>query len=204
MLATSFGLEVSVLVASPGNCTRRLMTSTAYQSLSQSQSSPEHVATSFVIGCRVVVLQLNTEGISKAKTQVIEHLVSKSGATVILLQETHATNPNSLKIPGYSLAAHTSSRVHDMVTVMSSSLRWQAIASSSPTNDLEWTTTEVKGITITNVCKPPGTRLHPESLPRYPKPCIYAGDFTVAARLGATPVLTQMATSWKTGHPLQI
>ena len=188
MISENFGQEVSVHIMPAGNCTCRLMTSTAYQSQSlsqtqslsqsQSQSQPslEHGAASFVIGCRVVVLQLNTEDISKAKTQVIEYLVSK-WSYCYLAQETHATNLNALKIPGYSLAAYTSSRIHGAATLMSSSLRWHTIASSSPTNDLEWITTEMEGITITNVYKPPDTRFHLESLPQYPKPCIYAGNF---------------------------
>ncbi len=45
-------------------------------------------------------MQLKAEGISKAKIQVIEHLPTKNLATVILLQETHVTNPDVLNIPG--------------------------------------------------------------------------------------------------------
>ena len=83
--------------------------------------SPEHAscsrrATSVVIRRGLVLLQLNAEGISKANIQVIEHLATKNLATVILLQETHVTNPDVLNIPGYSLAAYTSSRVHGVAT----------------------------------------------------------------------------------------
>ena len=66
----------------------RQMTSTA----NLPHPSPEHAsfsgrATSVVIRRELVFLQLNAEGISKAKIQVIEHLATKNLATVILLQK---------------------------------------------------------------------------------------------------------------------
>ena len=144
--------------------------------------SPEHApfsgrATSVVIRRGLVLLQLNAEVISKAKIQVIEHLATKNLATVILLQETHVTNPDVLNIPGYSLAAYTSSRVHGVATFVQCPTKWRDIASSTLAEEVEWVTTEVEGVNITNVYKPPGIRLCLDSLPRYQQPCIYAGDF---------------------------
>ena len=144
--------------------------------------SPEHAsfsgrATPVVIRRGLVLLQLNAEGISKAKIQVIQHLATKNLATVILLQETHVTNPDVLNIPGYTLAAYTSSRVHGVATFVQCSTKWRDIASSTPEEEVEWVTTEVEGVNITNVYKPPGTRLCLDSLPRFQQPCIYAGDF---------------------------
>ena len=134
-------------------------------------------ATSVVIVRGLVLLQLNAEGISKAKIQVIEHLATKSLATVILLQETHVANPDVLNIPGYSLVAHTSRRVHGVATFVQCSTKWRDIASSMPAEEVDWVTTEVEGVNITNVYKPQGTRLCLDSLPRYQQPSIYAGDF---------------------------
>ena len=144
--------------------------------------SPEHAsfsgrATSVVIRQWLVLLQLNAEGISKANIQVIEDLATKNLATVILLQETHVTNPDVLNIPGYSLAAYTSSRVHGVATFVQCPTKWRDIASSTRAEEVEWVTTEVEGVNITNVYKPPGTRLCLDSIPRYQPPCIYAGDF---------------------------
>ena len=144
--------------------------------------SPEHAsfsgrATSVVIRRGLVLLQLNAEGISKAKIQVIEYLATKNLATVILLQETHVTNPDVLNIPGYSLAAYTSSRVHGVATFVQCPTKWRDIASSTLAEEVEWVTTEVEGVNITNVYKPYGTRLCLDSIPRYQQPCIYAGGF---------------------------
>ena len=139
--------------------------------------SPEHASftgrpTSVVIRRGLVLLQLNAEGISKAKIQVIEHL-----ATVILLQETHVTNPDVLNIPDNSPAACTSSIVHGVATFVQCPTKWRDIASSTLAEEVEWVTTEVEGVNITNVYKPTGTRLCLDSTPRYQRPCINAGDF---------------------------
>ena len=98
------------------------------QPSSQPSPSPQHApfsgrATSAVIGRGIVLMQINAEGISKAKTEIITHLATENGATVILLQETHATKPNVLNIPGYNLAAHTISGVHGIATFVLSSAK---------------------------------------------------------------------------------
>ena len=144
--------KVSVLVASPGNCDSRQMTSTA----NLPHPSPEHAsftgrAISVVIRRGLVLLQLNAEGISKAIIQVIEHIATNNLAKVILLQETHVTNPDVLNIPGYSLDAHTSSRIHGVATFMQCSTKWRDIASSTPAEEVEWVTTEVDGVNVTTV-----------------------------------------------------
>ena len=116
------------------------------------------------------------EGISKAKFQVIHHLATTHETTAILLQETHSTNPSSLYLPSYTLAAHTTSSIYGLATFVCDSIRWHNMASSAQ-DDIEWTSIHLEGVTITNVYKPPGSQLSPESLPHYPQPCIYSGDF---------------------------
>ena len=48
----------------------------------------------------VTLLQLNVEGLTKAKINVIEHLAQKYNPTAILLQETHVSDTSRLKICG--------------------------------------------------------------------------------------------------------
>ena len=91
---------------------RQMTSTTNLRHPSPEQASFSGRAYSIVIRRGLVLLQLNAEGISKTKIQVIEHLATKNLATVILLLETHVTNPDVLNIPGYSLAAYTNSRVH--------------------------------------------------------------------------------------------
>ena len=98
-------------------------------------------------------------------------------STVILLQETNVTNPDVLNIPGYRLAEYTSSIVHGVASFVQCPTKWRYTASSTFAEEVEWVTTEVEGVNITNVYKPPVTRLCLDSIPRYQQPCIYAGDF---------------------------
>ena len=144
---------------------------------SSSHPPPEYVpfsgwAVPTVIGQELVLLQLNIEGISKAKLEIISHLATENKATTILLQEMHATRPDMLTIPGYSLAAHTISDSYGIATFVIDSAKWNKITFSQPDSDIEWAVTEVEGVNITNIYKPPGTRLVADSLPHHPSPCI--------------------------------
>ena len=57
-----------------------------------------------------MLLQLNAEGLSKAEVEIIAHLAKESGATVILLQETHITKLGILELPGLTTAAYIHSK----------------------------------------------------------------------------------------------
>ena len=60
--------------------------------------SPKHVPlsgqTPFFKRSGIRLLQLNIQGIAKAKIFIIKHLADTHDATAILLQETHAANHN--------------------------------------------------------------------------------------------------------------
>ena len=103
-------LETAAALQSLRIC--RPMVSKVTVTTSSSHHPPEHTpftgrAVPTIIGWELILLQLNVKGISKAKLEIISHLATENKATTILLQETHATRPDMLTIPGYSLAAHT-------------------------------------------------------------------------------------------------
>ena len=50
---------------------------------------------------RPTILQLNIEGLTASKMNVLHHLAMQSEALVILLQETHCTNAEKLVLPNY-------------------------------------------------------------------------------------------------------
>ena len=52
------------------------------------------------------LMQINVEGLTKAKREVIQHLAQKHRAVGILLQETHSTKDEQLQIPGFIAAIH--------------------------------------------------------------------------------------------------
>ena len=136
---------------------------------SSSHPPPEHVhfsgrAVPTIIGQELFLLQLNVEGIFKAKLKIITHLATENKANTILLQEMHAKRPDMLTIPGYSLAAHTISDSYGIDTFIIDSAKWHKIAFSQPDSDIEWAFTEVEGVNITNIYKPPGTHFITELL----------------------------------------
>ena len=148
----------------------------------QTRSSPEHAplsgrAPTDAVRTGISLLQLNAEGLTKAKVILIEHLLQSTNATAILLQETHVSSSSRLKIPGYTLAAYTESDTHGIATFVHNSAKWRAVAASNPDSDLEWAATQIEGVTVINVYKPPTTRLLEDSIPFFDQPCMYAGDF---------------------------
>ena len=103
----------------------------------------------------------------------------------------HVINPEVLNIPGYS---------HGVGIFVQCSKKWRDIAYSTPAEEVEWVTTEVERVNITNVYKPPGTRL-----------CIDSSNnlaftreiSTVTALRGDTAPLIQTVPHSNTGLPMQ-
>ena len=72
-----------------------------------------HIANKFQ---RPTILQLNIEGLTASKMNVLHHLAMQSEALVILLQETHCTDAEKLVLPNYQLAGSSLSRKHCLAT----------------------------------------------------------------------------------------
>ena len=98
----------------------------------------------------------------------------ESGNSDIATRDTRHESRRAEHTMLHSSCVQQSSR---RATFVQCSTKWRDIASSTPEEEVEWVTTEVEGVNITNVYKPPGTRLCLDSLPRFQQPCIYAGDF---------------------------
>ena len=133
-----------------------------------------HIANKFR---RPTILQLNIEGLTASKINVLHHLAMQSEALVILLQETHCTDAEKLVLPHYQLAGSSLSRKHGLATFVHEQLRYTLLDQSPPTSEIEWLCVDVDGYKIVNVYKPPPTRLRTLDLPVFPNPCLYAGDF---------------------------
>ena len=145
-------------------------------------TDPEHPpfeeqAKSSVVRAGVITIQLNVEGLTKAKCAITEHLMKKCKTIAILLQETYSLDLSELKIFGYNLAACTNSSTHVITSLVKNSASWTPISSSKTDGEVKWTATEIEGTTVVNVYKPPNTKLQVNSIPAFASPCIYAGDF---------------------------
>lgn len=123
------------------------------------------------------IIQLNVEGLSSSKLNIIEQLAINNKASIILLQETHWSTSTKLALPNYVLAGFITSRTHGLATFVRQNLSWSHEGQSPSSSDIEWICTNVHGNHIVNVYKPPPSHLSTTSLPVFPPPCIYAGDF---------------------------
>ena len=55
----------------------------------------------------LAIIQLNVEGLTTAKLDILEQLATNNKATIVLLQETHQENDTILKFHRYTLAGQT-------------------------------------------------------------------------------------------------
>ena len=79
-----------------------------------------HIANKFR---RPTILQLNIEGLTASKMNVLHHLAMQSEALVILLQETHCTDAEKLVLPYYQLAGSSFSRKSSLARLVHERLR---------------------------------------------------------------------------------
>ena len=125
----------------------------------------------------LAILQLNVEGLTTAKLDILEHVANNSKAIVILLQETHKESDSILKISGFTLAGQTKSKHHGLATFIRDDVQWTPIDQCREDAEVEWIATKVQETTVVNIYKPPTSRLEQGSFPDHPAPVVYAGDF---------------------------
>ena len=101
-----------------------------------------HIANKFR---RPTILQLNIEGLTASKMNVLHHLAVQSEALVILLQETHCTDAEKLVLPYYQLAGSSSSRKYGLATFVHERLRYMLLDQSPPTSEIKWLCVDVDG-----------------------------------------------------------
>ena len=133
-----------------------------------------HIANKFR---RPTILQLNIEGLTASKMNILHHLAMQSEALLILLQEIHYIDAEKLVLPNYQLAGSSLSRKHGLATFVHERLRYTLLNQSPLTLEIEWLCVDVNGYKIIKVYKPPSTRLRTLDLPVLLHPCLYAGDF---------------------------
>ena len=111
------------------------------------------------------ILQLNIEGLTASKMNVLYHVAAQREALVILLQETYCTSTQKLVLPDYELAGFSLSRKHGLATFVHERLKWTFFNESPPTSETEWLCIDIDGYKIVNVYKPPPIRLQVFDVP---------------------------------------
>ena len=128
------------------------------------------------IGPAIRILQLNIEGISAAKREILSTICSKHKIDIICLQEVHAkadVSSGRLVIDNYDLVAFAGHQHHGRATYVRSDIADVELLESATLFD----TIRVGSYTITNVYKPPPTDWTNAALPAHQHPAIYVGDF---------------------------
>ena len=90
-------------------------------------------------------MQLNIEGLTASKMNVLHHLAVEYESLIILLQETHCTFADKLTIPGFAPAGSTLSRKHGLATFVHDRLNWTLVDQSPATSEIEWLCVDVDG-----------------------------------------------------------
>ena len=94
------------------------------------------------------ILQLNIQGLTASKMNVLHHLATQLEAFVILLQETHCISAEKLVLSNYQLAGFSLSRKHGLATFVHERLQWTLYDQSPTTSETEWLCVDVDGYKI--------------------------------------------------------
>ena len=106
----------------------------------------------------------------------IQKIAADNSISVILLQETHASSNEKIKIHSHLLIDSIHHPKHGIATLVRNDLPASIINRSREGSETEWITISINGeISITNIYKPSNAPFDPP--PRYEHPAIYSGDF---------------------------
>ena len=94
------------------------------------------------------ILQLNIASLKGEKCEVIHHLVAKHAISVILLQETHSTSDDKLKMYGFTVVVAVHHPKLGVATFVKNDLSLKLIDTSKPDSATQWVS-----IAIENSCE---------------------------------------------------
>ena len=123
------------------------------------------------------LLQLNVEGLTRVKRDLIRHLADINHVNIILLQETHCTEEEKLAIEGYNIIDFIPSKHHGIASYTCDGVTAKPIQKSTDDSSIEWITIDVDVCTIVNIYKPPPSTATQRNLPSVTGPAIVCGDF---------------------------
>ena len=128
------------------------------------------------LGPALRIVQLNVEGLSAAKRDLVGSIAAQQKADIVCLQETHVDDDkaNRLDIPGYDLVSYTLHPKHGRATYVRSDIAEAAHVVSTKHCDV----IRVGGFHIANTYKPPSERWDSQNpFPALPHPTVLVGDF---------------------------
>lgn len=133
------------------------------------------------IGNDVRILQLNVEGLSKAKSDQLSRILIENNIDVAVIQETHVATVEGIRsrgtLPGYCLIGVTYHQTYGTATYIRSNITNANLVTESSTDNIFIITINIAGLFIVNVYKPPDSEWPLNVLPIYNEPTVYIGDF---------------------------
>ena len=122
------------------------------------------------------ILQINVEGWTSAKQEILHQITEKHFANIVFVQETYQTSQDQLKLYGFQLTDCILNAHHGTATFAKDNLNFSHVGESDDHNPTEWISIKRENITIVNVYHPPPTTLDITSLPIPTENFIAAGD----------------------------
>lgn len=136
------------------------------------------------VGNSLKILQLNIEGISKSKSEVLSRIANENEVHVILLQETHTRSDEDLNnrgsLHGYKLVAALHSPVHGIATYVAEDLFDYKLIHMDQSGNLFIIGIEIAGTKVINVYKPPSINWPSTVMINFAHPCFIGGDLNTA------------------------
>ena len=123
------------------------------------------------------ILQINIEGWTSPKKEILQKIAIEKNLMVMLVQETHQNNPQNLKLSGFVRANHIPHAHHGIVTFVRNSISFTNTGCSVENSPTQWTSIEINNTQIINIYHPPTAELDTLQLPDTKPTCIISGDF---------------------------
>ena len=113
----------------------------------------------------------------RAKREIIQYIASDNKATITLLQKTHQTSSNKLKLCGYTLADWIPHQGHGIATFVQATTSFTHDGKSFEDNPTERSTISINNINITNLYHLPTVTMDTSNLPPVSAASVISGDF---------------------------
>ena len=133
---------------------------------------------------------------------VLHHLAAQLEAVVILLQKTHCTSLEKLKLLSFAQAGFSSSRKHGLATFVHEPMKYTLLKQYPLKSETEWLCVEVDRYKRVNVYKPPPTPLQASDLRCSLTPVFMLVILTARMLIGAMVPTVWMESAWLVGQVL--
>ena len=103
---------------------------------------------------RLSILQLNVEGLRRAKCEVIQQLCFKHSISILVLQETHTKSDKDINIYRFATVCAIHTPFHGVATLVRTDLS-AALVAQSPPDAATMGSRSNQQRSAVNICKPP-------------------------------------------------